>query len=113
MPGALWPMERTLPILYRRAATYVDKILKGTKPADLPVEQPVEVRAGDQPQGRQGSRPDDSVVRAGAGGPSDPMTGTPEPSRSFQPGAEQTHAADGAQGAPRLIRPVRLPGGRA
>jgi len=29
-----------LPEVYRRVAAHVDKILKGTKPADIPVEQP-------------------------------------------------------------------------
>jgi len=39
--GLLMSYAASFPEMYHRAATYVDKVLKGTKPADIPVERPV------------------------------------------------------------------------
>ncbi len=42
--GGLMSYGANLPDIFRRTATYVDRILKGTKPADLPVELPTNYR---------------------------------------------------------------------
>ena len=60
--------------LWRRAATYVDKILKGAKPADLPVQQAMTFEFLVNMNAAKQNWRDDSAERAGESGQGDQMT---------------------------------------
>jgi putative ABC transport system substrate-binding protein len=55
--GGLLSYGRDVSDVFRRAAGYVDRILKGEKPADLPVQAPTKYELVINPKDRQGAGP--------------------------------------------------------
>ena len=55
--GALMSYGADTIDIFRRSASYIDRILKGTNPADLPAQAPIKFETSDQSQNREGARP--------------------------------------------------------
>ena len=65
--GGLAAYAVDLDDMWRRSMALVDKIFRGAKPGDLPIQQATNIRVCHQPQDREGARPDNPAISARPG----------------------------------------------